>query len=167
MFDLRELTRETEQLREEAKQQAQEIMQRAKVESQKLIDSATDLGFAEGKNKGLAEGRAEGHQTGREEAIAQFTPQLQELQTAFIAVVERWEVDLNSMLLAAREDVLRFALAAVEKITHRVTCLLVHRAWLPPEPLIWKRTEGRGSPPLEFLQCLTPLLVYPKPIHGI
>ena len=120
VFDLRELTRETEQLRAEAKQQAQEIMHRANVESRKLIDSATDRGFAEGKEQGLAEGRAEGNQTGREEAIAEFAPQLKELQTAFIAVVQKWEADLNSMLLAAREDVLDFALAMAEKVTHRI-----------------------------------------------
>ncbi len=120
VFDLSDLTRETEQLRRVAEQQAHQIMHRAKVESQKLIDSGTDRGFAEGNEKGLAEGRAEGHQAGREEAIAQFAPQLQELQTAFIAVVERWEADLNSMLLAAREDVLDFALAMAEKVTHRV-----------------------------------------------
>ncbi len=120
VFDLRELTRETEQLQREAKQQAQEIMHRATVESQKLIDSATDRGFAEGKDQGLVEGRAEGHQAGREEAIAEFTPQLQELQTAFVAAVEKWETELNSMLLAAREDVLDFALAMAEKVTHRI-----------------------------------------------
>lgn len=120
VFDLSELTRETEQLRRVAEQQAHEIMHRAKVESKKLIDSATDRGFAEGNEKGLAEGRAEGHQAGREEAIAEFAPQLQELQTAFVAVVERWETELNSMLLAAREDVLEFALAMAEKVTHRV-----------------------------------------------
>ena len=65
VFDLSELTRETEHLRREAKRQAQEIMHRAKVESQKLIDSATDRGFSEGKDQGLVEGRAEGHQAGR------------------------------------------------------------------------------------------------------
>ena len=120
VFDLRELTLETEQLRREAEQQAQEIMHRAQVEAQELTDSATDRGFAEGKEKGLVEGRAEGHQIGREEAIAEFRPQIQELQTAFNAVVKRWEVDLDSMLLASREDVLDFALAMAEKVTHRI-----------------------------------------------
>ena len=120
VFDLSELTRESEQLRREATQEAREVMHRAKEEAQKLIDSATDRGFAEGKEQGLVEGRAEGQRAGREEAIREVTPQLQELQAMFITVVQRWEADLNSMLLAAREDVLEFAMAVAEKVTHRM-----------------------------------------------
>jgi flagellar assembly protein FliH len=120
VFDLGDLTRESEHLLQEAKQQAQQIMQRAEQEAAKLVDSATDRGFAEGKDRGLAQGREEGRQAGRAEAIAEFTPQLKDLQVSFTAALEQWEADRNGMLLAAREDVLRLALAVAEKVTYRI-----------------------------------------------
>ena len=120
VFDLSDLTRESEHRLQEAKQQSQQIMQRAEQEAARLVDSATDRGFAEGKDQGLAQGREEGRQAGRAEAIAEVTPQLKDLQVSFTAAFEQWEADRNGMLLAAREDVLRLALAVAEKVTYRI-----------------------------------------------
>ena len=120
VFDLGDLTRESERVLQEAKQQSQQIMQRAEQEAARLVDSATDRGFAEGKDQGLAQGREEGRKAGRAEAIAEVTPQLKDLQVSFTAAFEQWEGDRNGMLLAAREDVLRLALAVAEKVTYRI-----------------------------------------------
>ena len=120
VFNLGDLARESKHVLQEAKQKAQQIMRRAEEEAAKLVDSATDRGFAEGKDQGLAQGREEGRQAGRAEAIAEFTPQLTDLQVAFNAALAHWETDRNSMLLAAREDVLRLALAVAEKVTYRI-----------------------------------------------
>ena len=120
VFNLGDLARESKHVLQEAKQKAQQIMERAEEEAAKLVDSATDRGFAEGKDQGLAQGREEGRQAGRAEAIAEFTPQLTDLQVAFNAALAHWETDRNSMLLAAREDVLRLALAVAEKVTYRI-----------------------------------------------
>ena len=120
VFNLGDLARESKHVLQEAKLQAKEIMERAEEEAAKLVDSATDRGFAEGKDQGLAQGREEGRQAGRAEAIAEFTPQLTDLQVAFNAALAHWETDRNSMLLAAREDVLRLALAVAEKVTYRI-----------------------------------------------
>ena len=113
VFNLGDLARESKHVLQEAKLQAKQIMRRAEEEAAKLVDSATDRGFAEGKDQGLAQGREEGRQAGRAEAIAEFTPQLTDLQVAFNAALAHWETDRNSMLLAAREDVLRLALAVI------------------------------------------------------
>ena len=120
VFNLGDLARESKHVLQEAKQKAQQIIRRAEEEAAKLVDSATDRGFAEGKDQGLAQGREEGRQAGRAEAIAEFTPQLTDLQVAFNAALAHWETDRNSMLLAAREDVLRLALAVAEKVTYRI-----------------------------------------------
>ncbi len=120
VFDLGDLTRESKHAVQEAKQQAQQIMRQAEQEGAKLVDSATDRGFAEGEERGLAQGREEGRKAGRAEAIAQFTSQLKDLQVSFAATLERWEADRNDMVLAAREDVLRLALAVAEKVTYRI-----------------------------------------------
>ena len=120
VFDLGDLTRESKHLVQEAKQQAQQIMRQAEQEAAKLVDSATERGFAEGEDRGFAQGREEGHQAGRAEAIAQFTTQLKDLQVSFTAALEQWEADRNDMVLAAREDVLRLALAVAEKVTYRI-----------------------------------------------
>ena len=120
VFNLGDLARESKHVLQEAKLQAKQIMRRAEEEAAKLVDSATDRGFAEGKDQGLAQGREEGRQAGRAEAIAEFTPQLTDLQVAFNAALAHWETDRNSMLLAAREDVLRLALAVAEKVTYRL-----------------------------------------------
>lgn len=120
VFDLGDLTRESKHAVQEAKQQAQQIMRRAEQEAAKLVDSATDRGFAEGEERGLAQGREEGRKAGRADAIAQFTSQLKDLQVSFTAALEQWEADRNDMVLAAREDVLRLALAVAEKVTYRI-----------------------------------------------
>ncbi len=120
VFDLSDLTRESEHMLQEAKQHAQQIMQQAEREAAKLVDSAIDRGSAEGKDQGLAEGREEGHQAGHAEALAQCAPQLKDLQASFTAAFEQWEADRHGMLLAAREDVLRLALAVAEKVTYRI-----------------------------------------------
>ena len=120
VFNLGDLTRESKDVLQEAKLQAKEIMERAEQEAATLVDSATDRGFAEGKDQGLAQGREEGRQAGRAEAIAEFTPQLTDLQVAFTAALAQWETDRNGMVLAAREDVLRLALAVAEKVTYRI-----------------------------------------------
>ncbi len=120
VFNLGDLTRESKHVLREAKERAQQIMQQAEQEAATLVASATDRGFAEGKDRGLAQGREEGRKAGRAEAIGEFTPQLADLQVAFTAAFEQWEADRNSMLLAAREDVLRLALAVAEKVTHRI-----------------------------------------------
>ena len=120
VFDLSDLARESKHLLQEAKQQSQQIMQRAEQEAATLVDSAADRGFAEGKDQGLAQGREEGRQAGRAEAIEEFTPQLKDLQVSFTAALEQWEADRNGMVLAAREDVLRLALAIAEKVTYRI-----------------------------------------------
>ena len=120
VFDLTDLTRESEHMLQEAKQHAQQIMRQAEQEAAKLVDSAIDRGFAEGKDQGLAQGREEGHQAGRAEAIAECTPQLKDLQASVTAAFEQWEADRHGMLLAAREDVLRLALAVAEKVTYRL-----------------------------------------------
>ena len=120
VFNLGDLVRESKDVLQEAKLQAKEIMERAEQEAATLVDSATDRGFAEGKDQGLAQGREEGRQAGRAEAIAEVTPQLEDLQVAFTAALAQWETDRNSMVLAAREDVLRLALAVAEKVTYRI-----------------------------------------------
>ena len=120
VLDLSDLTRESKHLLRDAEQRAHQVMHDAEERSKKLIDSATDRGFVEGKEQGLIEGREEGREAGRAEAIAQYKPQLEELQAAFIATTERWESDRSNMLLAARQAVLCLALAVAEKVTHRI-----------------------------------------------
>lgn len=120
VYNLADLTRESKHVLHEAKAQAHQITQQAKQEAAKLVDSATDRGFAAGKEQGLVEGHEEGRQAGRTEAIAEFASQLNDLHASFSAALERWEADRNGMIMAAREDVLRLALAVAEKVTHRI-----------------------------------------------
>lgn len=120
VLDLGDIQRQADTLIARAQREADRIIAEAKSESQKLIDSASEIGYEKGLQKGLEEGREQGRQEGREKVIAELKPQLESLITSWEKALERWERDRAEMLLAAREDVLAFAFALGQKLTHRI-----------------------------------------------
>lgn len=120
VLDLGDIQRQADALLERARCEAECILAEAKSESQKLIDSASEIGHEKGLQKGLEEGRGEGRREGREEVVASLKPQLDALIANWENALERWEHDREELLLAAREDVLAFAFALGQKLTHRI-----------------------------------------------
>ncbi len=120
VLDLGDLGRQADRILGDARQGAERITAAARAEAQKLIDSAADRGYEQGLDRGLQEGREAGEREGRARAVQKFEPQLEQLINAWTAALERWETDRGEMLLAAREDVVRFAVAAARKVVMRV-----------------------------------------------
>ncbi len=120
VLDLGDLGRQADRILGDARKGAERITAAARAEAQKLIDSAADRGYQQGHERGLQEGREAGEREGRARAVQKFEPQLEQLINAWTAALERWETDRGEMLLAAREDVVRFAVAAARKVVMRV-----------------------------------------------
>ncbi len=120
VLDLGDLGRQADRILGDARDGAERITAAARAEAQKLIDSAADRGYQQGHQRGLQEGREAGEREGRARAVQKFEPQLEQLINAWTAALERWETDRGEMLLAAREDVVRFAVAAARKVVMRV-----------------------------------------------
>ena len=120
VLDLGDLGRQADRIVGDARKEAERITAAARAEAQKLIDSAADRGYQQGHERGLQEGRETGEQEGRARAVQKFEPQVEQLINAWTAALERWETDRGEMLLAAREDVVRFAVAVARKVVMRV-----------------------------------------------
>lgn len=120
VLDLGDLGRQADRILGDARDGAERITAAARAEAQKLIDSAADRGYQQGHERGLQEGREAGEREGQARAVQKFEPQLEQLINAWTAALERWETDRGEMLLAAREDVVRFAVAAARKVVMRV-----------------------------------------------
>ena len=120
VLDLGDLGRQADRIVGDARTEAERITAAARAEAQKLIDSAADRGYQQGHERGLQEGREAGEREGRARAVQKFEPQLEQLINAWTAALERWETDRGEMLLAAREDVVRFAVAVAQKVVMRV-----------------------------------------------
>ncbi len=120
VLDLGVLGRQAEHFLGDARKGAERITAAARAEAQTLIDSAADRGYQQGHERGLQEGCEAGEREGRARAVQKFEPQLEQLINAWTAALERWETDRGEMLLAAREDVVRFAVAVAQKVVMRV-----------------------------------------------
>ncbi|MHC4446234.1 MAG: FliH/SctL family protein, partial [Planctomycetota bacterium] len=120
VLDLGDLGRQADRILGDARQEAERIIAAARADAQKLIDSAADRGYQQGHERGLREGREAGEHEGRARALEKFEPQLEKLINAWTAALNQWEADRGEMLLAAREDVVRFAVTVARKVVMRI-----------------------------------------------
>lgn len=118
--DLGDLKRQAEESLVQARLEAQRIIEKSRVEAQARVDEAVRDGYDQGRQKGYAAGQAEGRDEGRTEVLSELSRQIGELLASWTKALETWESQRASMLLDAREDILKLAIAMGEKITHRV-----------------------------------------------
>ncbi len=119
VLDLGDLTRQGEQVRALAKEQADAILAKAQADRQRLLASGKDEGFAKGHAEGLAKGLEEGRKQGHDAALAERRQALDALLAGWSAAVEAFERDRDRLLQEARADVLRLAVMMGERITRR------------------------------------------------
>jgi flagellar assembly protein FliH len=120
VLDLGDLRAQADAIIVTARQQAGDVIARGKAEAAQLIAAADQRGLAEGLERGRADGLAEGQARGRQEILDQLAPQLQALLAKWTTALEQWEHDRDDLLMAAREEVLAFAVAMGEKLTARI-----------------------------------------------
>lgn len=120
VLDLGDIGAQAARIRATAETQASKIIADAHAKSEaiaeQLNEQAQKQGYADGIEKGIAEGREQG----RTEALAESAEQLRQLTAAWSQVATDWEQQRAEMEREARQAVLEFALAAAEKIVHRV-----------------------------------------------
>lgn len=120
VLDLGDLKRQADAIITDAKRHAERIIADGRAEAKGLSDGAADKGYDAGFQRGLDEGREQGRKEGRAEAIETHREQFEQLGGAWSSALESWEQQRRDMLLAAREDVLEFAITMARKIVHRV-----------------------------------------------
>jgi len=128
VLDLGDLDRQAKRIVESAREKAQAVLDDAQREAQQMIEQADAIGHEQGFQRGKEEGREQGMREGREQVIAELKPQLEQLCQSWTDALSHWETKRNEMLLAAREDVLAFAVAMGEKIVFRtleVDCSII------------------------------------------
>jgi len=114
VLDLGDLRRQGDEMVQQARAQAQSILDDAEAEARRRIDEAADKGREQGLAESRAEGLEEGRRAGREEALAAAGEQLERLTTGWTDALNSWTEHGGRMLLEAREDVL--ALQASEAL---------------------------------------------------
>jgi len=112
----------------EARTRAARLLESARREAQRLGPEAQKKGFArghrEGYDKGYAEGKEKGQREGFEEAhanaMAKFDQQHSRLIADVTRVLDEMDARREGIELAARRELLDFAIAIAGKLTHRI-----------------------------------------------
>jgi flagellar assembly protein FliH len=119
VLDLGNIRQEAHKLRLRAQAQADRIVENAKLERDRLLADAKELGFELGKAEGLVAGLEEGKEQGYTEALAEHQEKLDTLTQTMQAALDSFDASREALADAAREDVLRFAIALAQRVTKR------------------------------------------------
>jgi flagellar assembly protein FliH len=123
-FNLLDIEEEASRILASAREQAEadraRILSEAKAHAAKMEAEARSRGFREGREKGLAEGTQAGHEQAFAQASEQFASQQAGLTEACRNIVYAFDEHKNRLLLAARTDMVRLALAVVRRVVKRV-----------------------------------------------
>jgi len=120
VLDLGDIQRQGDAMREEAEREAERIVAEARRERERLISDAREAGHEEGRVDGLEKGRAEGLEQGRAEAMESSRGEIERLTQSWQEALDAFESARDGLLVSARADVLRLALAIAERIVKRV-----------------------------------------------
>lgn len=120
VLDLGDLRHQADRILDEARAEADRVIAEAREKAQALVDGADERGYQHGLERGVAEGSAKGEEEGRQTTIDEYCEELRALTDSWTDALKRWEDDRSALLLAAREDVLAFALAVGRKVIGRV-----------------------------------------------
>ncbi len=120
VLNLGDLAAQAEIMRARARAEADQIIAAAKAERERMIADAAEVGRGQGLAEGREQGRQEGAAVGREAALTEARAQLQKLESAWLATLAKFEAERDTMLVEARQDVIRLAALMGELATKRV-----------------------------------------------
>ena len=123
VLNLGDLAAQGQRLREIATQEARAIIDAAGVRRKELLETASADGYAKGHALGLEQGTAQGLAKGMEEAVAAAARSGEQVLKAWTEALESFERQRESLLVQAREDVLRIALLFAQRIVGRVVAV--------------------------------------------
>ncbi len=120
VFDLRDLEKRGQAVIEAANAQAQQILRDARAQRDQLISSATDDGREQGYKEGFEQGLAEGVAKGIQEARDTHAELLDQLSQMWIAQLDAFEQQRDTMLEQARTQVVELGAKIAQRVTRRV-----------------------------------------------
>ncbi|MFG0285416.1 MAG: FliH/SctL family protein [Phycisphaerales bacterium JB039] len=123
VLDLGDIAAMGEQLKAQARAEAERIVEEARAERQRLIAGAAEEGRREGRAEGLEAGRAEGRREAAAQAAEQAAQQLEHLRAGFESALSDFEQSREQMLREARADLLRLAMAIARRVTRRAIAI--------------------------------------------
>lgn len=116
-FSLRDVEQHARQLIARAKEDAQKILDEARIEAEQLKLRAHDNGLIEGKTLGIRQGREEGLKAGRDDALAQHREQLSQAVSALKQAATEIDRSRHDLHEEAVNDVLELAIAIARRVT--------------------------------------------------
>ncbi len=119
VLDLGDLQRQASAIVAEARVQGATITSQARVERERILAGAAEVGRASGMEQGRAEGHKSGLAEGRAAAIAEFKERLDKIESSWSASLAKFAADRDEMLMLCQRDVLRLALGIAERVTKR------------------------------------------------
>ncbi len=119
-LDLRDISRQAEEMLDSARAQAQETLVQARarieVERETVLRQAREAGYEEGK----AEGHSAGHAEGLSQAQTQFAADQASLISTLNSFVDEFGAQREQLYLAARRDVVILAIVISRRIVERL-----------------------------------------------
>lgn len=122
-IDLADHLAETQAILAGAREEARAIVTAARKEAAALIAAARERGYEEGRVEGRSAGLEAGRAEGLADARERYDGELGALQGAFEAAVLKVEAARQDLLIAARRDLLEFAVALARRVAKRVATL--------------------------------------------
>lgn len=123
-FNLLDIEAEGRRILADARAQAvaerERILHEARAAAARLEAEAREKGFREGHARGLEEGRAQGHTEAFQQAKERFEREQSGLTEACRNLIYAFDEHKGRLLLAARTDVVRLALAIARRVVRRV-----------------------------------------------
>ncbi len=120
VLDLHDLEKRGQAVIEAANAQANQILRDAHAQRDQLISSATNDGRDQGYKEGFEQGLAEGVAKGIEEARAAQAQLLDQLSQMWIAQLDGFEQQRDTMLEQARTQIVELGAQIAQRVTRRV-----------------------------------------------
>ena len=102
-----------------ARERAKQILIQAQQEAEAIRHAAAEAGHKEGSEQGFTEGAAQGREQALTEAVEQFATDQDQLVEALQSVLAEFESQRNQLLAAARDELIRLAVAIARRVTKR------------------------------------------------
>lgn len=119
VLDLGDLQRQGERILADARSKAERVLEDARRERERLVSGAAEEGREKGYREGIERGREEGLRAGRDEALGATRESLERLDVGWSSALDQFVSARQRMLVEAKDDVVRLAVAIAEKIVKR------------------------------------------------
>lgn len=120
VMDLNDLESRGRSCIDAAHAQAAQILADAKKKREELLSTASEDGFTKGHAKGLEEGNAKGVEIGTQEARDLQMQLLDQLSQMWIAQLDAFEQQRDSMLAQARTQIVELGAMIAQRVTRRI-----------------------------------------------